>query len=471
MHSPKQVPSQAHFSESETVELKVSENEGVLKEIVAFANCDGGTIYIGIADDGEIVGVDNPDGCALSVSNMVRDSIKPDVTMFVHYETLEIDNKHVIKVSVQRGTNRPYYIAKKGLRPAGVYVRQGFSSVPSTDSAIRNMIKETDGDSYENMRSVNQKLTFDVARAEFSKRKVKFEQPQMKTLKVISDDGLYTNLALLLSDQCPHSVKVAVFEGVTQEIFKDRREFFGSLLQQLNDVYDYIDIHNQTRATFDKLLRIDEKDYPEVALREALLNALVHRDYSFAASTLISIYNNRIEFVSIGGLMAGLELEDVMMGVSVCRNPHLANVFYRLQLIEAYGTGMKKIMAVYKGAPVQPEISATNNAFKVILPNVNAVCGSEKTAKVFVGESHNEHELVNGTQENTKIDDAEDLDGKKVIQLLQQSNKITRKQVQEFLGISQSSAGRLLRDMVGSGQISRFGKGRSVYYGVAEEKD
>ena len=166
----------------------------------------------------------------------------------------------------------------------------------------------------------------------------------MRTLKLIDQDNLYSNLALLLSDQCVHTIKVAVFQGKDQMIFKDRREFSGSLMKQMNEVYDFIDFRNQTRATIEKLQRIDVRDYPEIAVRESLLNLLVHRDYSFSASAFIRIYEDRIEFVSIGGLMPGIELEDIMEGISVCRNQDLANVFYRLHLIEAYGTGMEKIM-------------------------------------------------------------------------------------------------------------------------------
>ena len=211
-----------------------------------------------------VVGLDDPDSVALQISNMVRDAIKPDLTMFLHYETLEEDGKKVVAVSIQRGTERPYYIAKKGLRPEGVYVRQGYSSVPATDSAIRQMIKETDGDHFEEMRSLNQELTFEAAQKEFELRDIEFGSQQMQTLKMIDKEGIYSNLGLLLSDQCVHTIKVAVFQGKDQEVFKDR-----------------------------------------------------------------------IEFVSVGGLVPGMELEDIMVGLSVCRNQNLANVFYRLKLIEA----------------------------------------------------------------------------------------------------------------------------------------
>lgn len=441
------------FRETEIVELKSIVMDDIKKEIIAFANCDGGTVYVGVADDGKVLGVENADECALQISNMVRDAVKPDVTMFIHYETLECDGKAVVAVNIQRGTNRPYYLAKKGLRPEGVYVRQGYSSVPATDTAIRQMIKETDGDSFENMRSINQALTFEATKKEFEKRNVVFGQPQMQTLKIVSADGIYTNLGLLLSEQCLHTIKAAVFEGINQNVFKDRREFSGSLMQQLNDVYDYIDFHNQTHATFRKLLRIDTRDYPEVAVREALLNTLVHRDYSFRASTLISIYDDRIEFVSIGGLLPGLELDDLMMGVSVCRNPHLANVFYRLQLIEAYGTGMKKIMGAYANALVQPKIKTTNNAFKIILPNVNF---TPKAAEV-----HKDFEKA--------ADLALDSNEEKVLQFLREHLMITRKETQTLLEVSQSTAGRILKAMVDSGRIKQIGGSRTTRYELRKE--
>ena len=130
------------YQESETVELKSIVVDDIKKEIIAFANCEGGKLYIGVQDDGSVVGLDNPDEAALQISNMVRDAIKPDLTMFLHYETINENGKQIVVIDVQQGTDRPYYIAKKGLRPEGVFVRQGYSSVPATNTAIRHMIKE-----------------------------------------------------------------------------------------------------------------------------------------------------------------------------------------------------------------------------------------------------------------------------------------------------------------------------------------
>lgn len=199
------------FSETETIELKSVVVDDVKKEIIAFANCKGGKLYIGVQDDGTIIGLENPDQAALQVSNMVRDSVKPDLALFLHYETITVDGKKILEIDVQQGTERPYYLAKKGMRPEGVYVRQGYSSAPATNTAIRRMIKETDGDHFEDMRALEQRLTFTSANKAFSERNVKFGSSQMKTLGLLTQDGIFTNLALLLSDQCRHTIKAAVF--------------------------------------------------------------------------------------------------------------------------------------------------------------------------------------------------------------------------------------------------------------------
>ena len=137
------------FVESEVVELKAEIVGDICKEVIAFANTKGGTLYIGVSNDGSVVGVKNADRVILQMNNMIRDSIKPDVTMFVGYEAQHVSDKDIIAVTIQKGTDRPYYLSSKGLKPSGVYVRNGTSSDPATDTAIRRMIKETDGDSFE----------------------------------------------------------------------------------------------------------------------------------------------------------------------------------------------------------------------------------------------------------------------------------------------------------------------------------
>lgn len=427
------------FIESEVVELKSEVVGDICKEIIAFANTKGGTLYIGVADDGKVLGVENADRVTLQLNHMIRDSIKPDVTMFVHYETQTVDGKQILSVTVQKGTGRPYYLGSKGLKPSGVYVRNGTSADPATDTAIRMMIKETDGDSFETRRSLEQNLTFDAAKAQFARQKVPFDFAKMQTLGLVSQDGIYSNVALLLSDQCPSTIKAATFAGTEKEVFQDRREFSGSLFRQMDDLYAYLDLRNQTKATFQGLYRTDTKDYPEEALRETLMNSLVHRDYSFHASTLVSVYEDRIEVVSVGGLPSGIGLEDILLGLSVCRNPQLAAVFYRLALIEAYGTGMPKIMKAYAGTGLTPRIEVTPHAFKVTLPNCNAA------AKELAADLPQTNE-------------------EKILDVLAQAGAITRSEVDTLLNVSQSTANRILKRMVREGLLVQEGRGRMTRY-------
>lgn len=429
------------FTESEVIELKSEVVSDLCKEVIAFANTKGGTLYIGVRNDGTVVGIEDADRVTLQINNMVRDSIKPDVTMFVHYETQAVGGKTILAVTVQKGTGRPYYLASKGLKPSGVYVRNGTSTDPATDTAIRKMIKETDGDCFEDMRSLEQNLTFQAASAQFAKCKVPFDASKMQTLGLVSPDGIYSNVAMLLSDQCSSTIKAATFSGIDKSEFQDRREFGGSLFSQMEDMYAYLDLRNRTKATFDGLYRHDARDYPEEALREALLNSLVHRDYSFSASTLISVYDDRIEFVSVGGLPNGIALEDILLGLSVCRNPKLAAVFYRLNLIEAYGTGMPKILKAYAGRGVKPKIEVSSNAFKITLPNRNSA-----------------------TRDLTAVSDTTKSKEEQILAWIEANGHIVRSDVDALLHVSQATANRILKRMVADGLLRQEGRGRGTRY-------
>ena len=412
------------LKENINVEFKKKFTTELKKEVVAFANTNEGTIYIGIDDFGNIIGIKNVDEVLNQVVLSIRNSIKPDITMYCNSKIERIENKDVIIIQVQRGALRPYYIAEKGLKPSGVYVRQGSSSVPASEESIRKMIKETDGDSYEKLRSLNQDLTFDYTKKIFEKNALSFGLSQKKTLGLIGEDDLYTNLALLLSDQCNHTLKVAVFEGIEKNIFKDRKEFKGSLLKQVTEAYEFINLLNKTEATFEGLTRKDERDYPTEAIREALLNAVVHREYSFSGSTLVNIYEDRIEFISLGGIVSGLSLDSIMLGVSQSRNEKLANIFYRLHLIEAYGTGIKKIFSSYEKIGLKPTIKTEIGAFQVVLPNIHYVKKIEN--------------------DNTEIKSIY----KDILDFIEKKGGTTRKEIEEYINLSQTRVITLLKEML-----------------------
>ena len=269
----------------------------------------------------------------------------------------------------------------------------------------------------------------------FQKQNVAFEDSNMKSLGLIDHDGYYTNAALLLSDQCEHSIKCAVYEDTTKLEFKARKEFYGSILKQVDEAYEYINLCNNQNSTFEGLMRVDHYDYPQYAVREALLNAVVHRDYDYSGSILINIFSNRIEFVSIGGLVKGITLHDVMAGVSQPRNTLIANIFYRLKLIESYGTGIQRIMESYQDQMVKPTFNIGPASFVVTLPK----------RKPFNDSTTDEETVMN---------------------LLNDKKFITRKDVEFVLNCSKFKAINVINALIEKGAIKKTGAGRDTQYTV-----
>lgn len=437
--------------------LKGTIPESVFKAMVAFANTEGGEIYIGIQDNGTVAGVSNSDDIMTRVSNTAHDTILPDILPFIQIRTVEMEGKQVVKITVLVGTERPYYLAKGGLTPKGVLVRRGSACLPLSEVGIREMIMETSGKSYEECRSIHQDLTFHALEDELDERNIEFGPYQKRTLKLVGEDGLYTNLALLLSDQCSHTIKVAVFQGRDNEVFRERKEFTGSLLKQLNDTYRFLDFYNRIEANFQGLRRTDQRDYPDDAIREALLNCIIHRDYLFTASTIINIYENRIEFISLGGLVRGISMEAIFLGVSQSRNPNLAAVFYRLGLVESYGTGIRKIIRLYQDYKQKPTIRAVEGAFTVELPNRNEA-GNQNNKGVYYIDAettvNNRAEIISFPEK--LIDEA--------YQFAKEKGHLTRKDIEERFGFGSTKAYKLLKYLCDENLLVQKKYGKQTYY-------
>lgn len=442
--------------EGPTLEFKREWSEGIKKTIVAFANSGGGTLLVGVDDGGSTVGVDDPDRCIVRIMQAAGNAIRPDVTMFVHGKVEERDGKPIVRVEVRRGSSRPYYLAEKGIRPEGVYVRHGALSAPASEAAILAMIKETSGDSYENERSLRQDLTFEEAAQVFRDAEVPFEARHMRSLGLTDEEGLYTNLALLLSDQCPATVKAAVFQGTTKVVFLDRFEFGGSIFRQFKEVLRFVDRYNATRTEIGTdMRRVDLRDYPEVALREALLNMFTHRDYSIPGPALVSVFDDRAEFLNIGGLRSGITENDMKTGVSVTRNPRLANVLYRLKWVEAYGTGVQKIMDSYAGSLRPPFFNVSDNALKLTLPSMRE--DRYVLERGDVSERALSSVVSASDPSISRVEYA-------VVRLAKERGAISRKDIEKEFGASQSAAIRLLARLQEQGLLFRSGKGKNTEY-------
>ena len=203
----------------------------------------------------------------------------------------------------------------------------------------------------------------------------------------------------------------------------------------MRQAFDFLHLSNNLAATVSGLDRIDKHDYPEIAVREAMLNAIVHRDYSFSGSIIVNLYDDRAEFVSLGGLMPGLRTEDLFIGVSQPRNEKLANIFYRLKHIEAYGTGIKLIMQYYEDFEAKPEINATSGAFSLTLPNMNyarPLCAMRQTKP--------QHRAI--------------------LDYLQSNPFVTNEIVQVILSVKQTRAYTIIREMVGKRLLEKRGGGK-----------
>ena len=424
--------------ENENTEFKSALTGDIYKEVIAFANNGGGVIYIGVDDNGNEIGVADVDETYTRLTNGIRDAISPDVTVFCKYS---LNENNVIKIEISEGARKPYYLKSKGIKPSGVYVRQGASSVPASEDQIRLMIKMSDGDSFEGIRSLNQELTFASAKQAFEKYGVEFSENKYRVLGITTDSNdLYTNLGLLLSDQCKHSIKAAVFADEDNTSFLDSKEFTGSILRQLDDAYSYLMLNNRNNAEFKGLERVEHYSYPQEALREALLNALVHRDYAFSGSIIININESQIEFISLGGLLPGLSAEDIQNGISQPRNPKLAEVFHRLRLIESYGTGIRRIFTLYRDCEKKPEIIVTPNTFKLILPNRN-----------YYSTDKSEEKALNDQQRT-------------ILQYIERNGAITEETVQKLLGVKRTRAYVILKEMRDSGLIEVQGRGQNKKY-------
>lgn len=309
---------------------------------------------------------------------------------------------------------------------------------------IRQMIKQSDGDSFEDARSLEQELTFESAEKAFEKYGVEFTPQKYSALGITPfSSGLYSNLAMLLSDQCGHTIKIAVFNDDAKTVFKDSKEFNGSVFSQLDSAFDYLMLCNKTAANFRGLERVEKSDYPEEAIREALLNAIVHRDYSFSGSIIINVTDTEMEFISIGGLLPGLSPDDIKSGISQPRNNKLAEVFHRLHLIESYGTGIRRIYDNYKNCSEQPRLEITSNTFKVILPNMNSI----------------EQDKPGG---ETKPQVTEQM--YKVLEYVRKNGSVTETEIGELLDVKSTRSYAVAKKMCTLGLLVSQGRGKNKKY-------
>jgi len=433
--------------ENRETEFKREVNDKVNKTLLAFLNTDGGVLFVGINDDGAVYGVENVDSTMLQISSSFRDSVIPDPTPHFKVDPIEREGKNLIQITVERGAMIPYCFKAEGLVPKGVYVRVAASSVQATREHIKQMIRESSGDVFIEELSVVQNLTFDYASKVFAEKEIAFGESQMRTLGIVRADGRYTNLGLVISDQCPYIIKAAIFQGTNKKLFKDRKEFTGSVFKQIDECMQYLHVFNKVSSIFKGAYRIDRADYPNVSIREALMNAIIHRDYYIEGAILVSLFDDRLEIMSIGGLMPGVTLQLMRHGISIPRNDSLAKIFHRLNLIDAYGTGLPRIFEAYGEHGLTVEIPITDGGFLISMPNINYALG----------------EFSETVKNNNVVAVKTTLTEKKVLNQYTKQT-FTKEDVALKFGTGTNGAYKLLTRMVEKGLLSSELQGKKIVY-------
>ena len=372
--------------ESKNIEYKVTlpdKSEKYMKTIVAFANTQGGKLIVGIDDKThEIVGVENEilfqvmDGIANAISDSCVPQIIPDI------EPQTVDGKTVIVVSVEAGKNRPYYLKSKG-KENGTYICVAGTSRQAFPEKIRELEMEGARISWDELTCVGypvsdeatERLCQDIEsfreKAGMTEHSVKKEQLiNWKILKQSEGQIMATNAyALLTSDYFPFSkTQCAVFKGTDRAVFLDKREFTGPIYAQIESAVDFVLRNIRLGARIDGLVRKEKYELPLEAIREMIINAHCHRNLLDESCIQVAVYDDRLEVTSPGGLYNGLTYEEVMNGHSKIRNKAIANIFSQMGLVEAWGSGIKRIFnAAKEYGLLEPKFQEFDNMFRVEL--------------------------------------------------------------------------------------------------------
>lgn len=352
------------MEESRTLEFKETVTNTFLKTVSAFANFGTGEIRFGVNDQGESVGLEDIGRTRLDIENRINDSIhpKPEYHFVVH------EKSKVLSLIVSEGPDKPYLYKGKAYR------RSDTASIEVDHTELRRLTLAGTHQTFEQLRSPEQNLTFHVLEEKMAEILgiQKLSRDILKTLNLYDDANGYNNAGALIADQNKFpGIDMARF-GESIDVIRNRRTVRGvSILTQYMEAVQFYN-ENYKEEVIDGIVRHTRELVPEKAFREAVANALVHRTWDIDADVHISMFDDRIEVVSVGGLPFGMSREEYLRGgVSVLRNPIIANVFYRLHYIEAFGTGVLRIRNAYRAYNENPEFEITDNAIRIMLPVLN----------------------------------------------------------------------------------------------------
>ena len=469
--------------ESKNIEYKVSlpdKSEKYMKTIVAFANTQGGKLIVGVDDKThQIVGVENDvlfqlmDGIANAVSDSCVPQIIPDI------EPQTVNGKTVIVVSVEAGKNRPYYLKSKG-KDNGTYIRVAGTSRQAFPEKIKELEMEGARISWDELTCVSypvseeatEKLCQDIEKfrkkAGMSEHSVKKEQLiNWKILKQSEGQLLATNAyALLTSDYFSFSkTQCAVFKGIDRAVFLDKREFTGPIYTQIEEAVDFVLRNIRLGATIDGLVRKEKYELPPEAIREMIINAHCHRNLLDESCIQVAVYDDRLEVTSPGGLYNGLTYEEIMNGHSKIRNKGIANIFSQMGLVEAWGSGIKRILnaAEEYGLP-KPKIQEFDNMFRVELFRVNPITDQANQA---TNQANQDLERLEQVEDENVLSEKEI----EILNLVRMQPSITQKEMANALDWNLASVKYYITKLKEKNYLKRQGSSQKGKWVILAKRD
>lgn len=414
--------------ETRILEFKETITNTFLETVSAFSNYDGGEILFGVDDDGNIKGLSNVKQACLDIENKINDNISPQPNY-----TLEIQNsEQTIKLSVKSGLQKPYLYKSKA------YKRNDTSTIEVDTLEFSRLVLEGKNIRFEELPCKDQKLSFEILQNNL-KEKIQietFNKDTLKTLNLYDDVNGFNNAAGLLADKNHFPGIDIVKFGENISIIQKRITFentsvldiYEKALSVFRDYYQYEVIQGADRKMVEKI--------PEAAFREAIANALIHRVWDVDSQIRVSMFDDKIEVVSPGGLPSGITEDEYLSGkLSVLRNRNLANVFYRLGFVEIFGTGITRIKQIYSEASVKPSFEVSENAIQIVLPVYEESTNLTKDEKV-------------------------------VYKLLSRNMLKSMSEIAPYISFGKSKTTKLLKDMEQKGVIAIEGKGKGTKYRI-----
>lgn len=319
------------------------------KEVVAFLNYrEGGIIYMGLNNEGLVSGVADPDGDALKIKDRIKNNISPSAMGLFDVVSEKLDGKDVIKIILASGSEKPYFKKKFGMTEKGCFIRVGTAAEPMPQAMIDKLFASRTRNSIGKINAHRQDLGFEQLRIYYEEKKKPLNKQFRKNLELVTEAGLINYAGYLLADENNVSVKVAKYKGDNRVDLIENNEYgYCSLIKATKSVLDKIEIENRTSATITSKERKEQRLWNAIALREAIINAFVHNDYTRETAPKFEIFADRFEITSAGSLPEGLSREEFFEGYSIPRNKELMQVYKDLEMVEQLGSGVPRILEHY----------------------------------------------------------------------------------------------------------------------------